>query len=462
MSFYSSTIKTTALLLLLLSLGLGTTGCSKAEKAVEADDSSTPEQVTAEPDPMPTAVPTPTATAQPEHLTHPPSDPRAALIEAFENGLLKGDQSNNEKLSLVLKTAGVPEASQVLVFSKTSLQHRKINPSNPRAIYFNDNCYIGYVPGGLIEYGDADPDPAVGSGLLAVDPNHNEEAQLVQDNSCLSCHEGSRTNGRPGLFIRSVFPDPEGHVITSAGSTNVGHDTPLAKRWGGWYVTGNSGGTHHRGNQVTIEHPNGDAYIDNALGSNVDDLSHRFNTARYLQPTSDIVALMVLEHQVQMHNLLTQGSAAVHEQVKRSRSLAEYLEEPYDPSKNDTLQRVINSNAERIVKHLLYSDEVALTEPVAGTQAFIDQFRANRKEDDQARSLKDFDLETRLFKYRCSYMVYSHAYELMHPLLKDAVVDKLRAVLQGQGDAAVYGHLDADEREAILAILTDTGVLRLD
>ena len=359
----------------------------------------------------------------------------------------------------MLEVAGVPEASQVLVFSKTSLQHRLISPSNPRAIYFNDNCYIGYVPGGLIEYGDADPDPAIGSGMFAVDPSQDAEAALVPDNSCLSCHEGARTNGRPGFLVRSVFPNPEGHVITSAGSTNVGHDTPLAKRWGGWYVTGRSGSTHHRGNQVTIEHPDGDAYIDNALGSNVDDLSHRFNTARYLQPTSDIVALMVLEHQVQMHNLLTQGSSAVHEQVKRSKSLAEYLEEPFDPEKNETLQRVIASNATRIVKHLLFCEEITLTEPVAGSDAFIEQFRANRREDAQDRSLKDFDLETRLFKYRCSYMVYSHAFELMPDLLKEAVVTKLQQALEdGAGDEAA-SHLEEAERAAILAILRETGVL---
>jgi hypothetical protein len=397
--------------------------------------------------------------AQPRHLTDPPKDPRTALIAALDDGLLTDDMSSNEKLAAMLEVTGVPEASQVLVFSKTSLQLRLISPSNPRAIYFNDNCYIGYVPGGLIEYGDADPDPAVGSGLFAIDPSQDREATLQPDNSCLSCHEGSRTNSRPGFMVRSVFPDPQGHTITSAGSTVVGHDTPLAKRWGGWYVTGQSGDTHHRGNQVTIEHPDGDAYINNALGSNIEDLSHRFNTARYLQPTSDIVALMVLEHQVQMHNLLTQGNSVVTEQYGRSKELAVYLEEPFDPSENETLQRVISSNTARIVKHLLFCEEVALTDPVVGSALFQSQFRANRQEDKQGRSLKDFDLQTRLFKFRCSYMVYSLAFERMHPLLKDEVVKELRAVLSGEGSQTDFDHLSADEREAILQILTETGVL---
>ena len=451
MSFYCRCTRSIAQPLLFAVLCGWATGCAESEKQADAAAVDPPDQAVTASEPE--------APAQPDHLVHPPANPRLRLFEALDNGLLAGDLSNNDKLRAMLEVAGVPEASQVLVFSKTSLQLKLISPSNPRAIYFNDNCYIGYVPGGLIEYGDTDPDPAISSGLFALDLRDDADAEFTTDASCLSCHDGARTNGRPGFFIRSVFPDPDGHVITSAGSTNVSHDTPLAKRWGGWYVTGHSGSGHHRGNQVTIEHPNGDAYIDNALGSNVDDLSHRFNINRYLQPTSDIVALMVLEHQVQMHNLLTQGRSVVYEQYERSRSLAEYLKEPFNPDKNDTLQRVINSNAERIVKHLLFCDEVALAEPVSGSDAFVDQFRANRRGDSQGRSLKDFDLQTRMFKYRCSYMVYSQAFEYMPKLLKDAVVDKLRGVLNGDDENDAFGHLGNDEREAILAILRDTGVL---
>lgn len=448
MSFYCRPTRWIALALLPAALDCGLMGCAESDQQADA----------AAGQPLESAViaSEPEAPAQPKHLVHPPDNPRVALTEALDDGLLAGDLSNNDKLRAMLEVAGVPEASQVLVFSKTSLQLKLIGPSNPRAIYFNDNCYIGYVPGGLIEYGDADPDPTIGSGMLAVDPRENEEAAFVTDASCLSCHEGARTNGRPGFLIRSIFPDPDGHIITSAGSTNVSHDTPLAKRWGGWYVTGDSGGTHHRGNQVTVEHPNGDAFIDNALGSNINDLSDRFNINRYLQPTSDIVALMVLEHQVQMHNLLTQGRSVVYEQYERSRSLAEYLEEPFEPGKNETLQRVIASNASRIVKHLLYCDEVALTEPVSGSELFIDQFRANRREDALGRSLKDFDLQTRMFKYRCSYMVYSQAFEYMPKLLKDAVVAELGSVLRGENDDPAYAHLDASERQAILNILSET------
>lgn len=395
--------------------------------------------------------------AAPAHLADPPANPRSALNAALASGLLAPDTSANEKLRAVLRAAGVAEASQVLVFSKTSLQDRLISPTRPRAIYFNDDCYIGYVPGGLVEYGDADPDPAIGSGLFAFDPDAGHAATLTTDTTCLNCHGGSRTNNRPGFLIRSVFPDEDGFPITSAGSTLVGHHTPIDKRWGGWYVTGEHGDLRHLGNLIAVEADDGRRVVfDREPGANVTDLSPYFKTDHYLQPTSDIVALMVLEHQVQMHNLLTQGSSAVHERTEASRSLAKYLGEPFDPAASDTLQRVIDANAQRIVEHLLFSDEVALDSPILGSADYQRAFRANRREDKAGRSLKDFDLQTRIFKYRCSYMVYSRAFELMPDLLKHRVITKLRSVLAGSDRSEAFAHLATEERQAISAILSET------
>lgn len=394
--------------------------------------------------------------APPPHLAHPPSDPRAALSDALARGLLADEGPANDKLAKVLRVTGVPRASQVLVFSKTSMQHRLISPTTPRAIYFNDDCYIGHVPGGLTEFGDADTDPEVASGLFAIDLKDANDAALRTDPTCLNCHQSSRTGGHAGFLVRSVFPDADGFPITSAGSTDVGHDTPIHKRWGGWYVTGASGSTHHRGNQTTAELPNGDARLDNALGSNVNDLSPYFNTDRYLVPTSDIVALMVLEHQVVMHNLLTGGSASVRKTMERSKAVADHLGEPFDPAESDTLQRVIASNADRIVRHLLFCDEAALTEPIVGGPSFQAAFRANRRADSRGRSLKDFDLQTRLFEYRCSYMVYSRAFDIMPELLKQAVADRLHEVLTGAEEDPAYAHLPHAERKAIHQILRET------
>jgi hypothetical protein len=396
----------------------------------------------------------------PPHLKQPPADPRAALSASLPAGLLQDDATPNYNLQAVLRTAGVPQASQVLVFSKTSMQNRRISPRSPRAIYFNDDCYIGYVPGGLIEFADADADPAVGSGFFALDMRQGIEATLASNSACMDCHAGSRTHNRPGLLVRSVFPDEAGFPITAAGSSVVGHHTPLEERWGGWYVTGTHGATLHMGNTIAREtdDPIG-AEFNPESGANVTDLSPYFDTGRYLRPTSDIVALMVLEHQVQMHNLLTQGASVVHEQALRTRALAKMFGEAFDSAKSDTLQLVLNANADRIVKHMLFSEEIALASPIVGGAPFQASFRANRKEDRLGRSLKDFDLSTRMFKYRCSYMVYSRAFSFMPPLLRDAVMTKLLGVLEGQNDAPAYKHLGKDERKAIHTILQDTGVL---
>lgn len=448
MSFESTINHCTALLLtgLIVSAGCGERAKPDAESATDrAQESSQPLQ-SGEPIANP-----------PDHLAHPPADPRAALAEALQAGLLSPDMSQNDKLRAVLKSAGVAEASQVLVFSKTSLQDRLISPTHPRAIYFSDDCYIGYVPGGLVEYGDADPDPEVGVGLFAIDPRADASAALTADNACLNCHGGSRTDNRPGFLIRSVFPDEQGFPITSAGSTLVGHDTPIKQRWGGWYVTGNHGSLRHLGNLTAVEADNGQTVLyDREQGANLTDLSPYFNTSLYLQQTSDIVALMVLEHQVQMHNLLTQGASVIHERIASAQSLAGYLGEPYDPATSETLQRVLHSYADRIVKHLLFCNEIALDEPIVGSPDFQQAFGANRRQDSAGRSLKDFDLQTRMFKYRCSYMVYSRAFDLMPQLLKDAVIAKLRSVLTGSDTDAAYAHLGLDERQAIEVILSDT------
>lgn len=426
-------------------------GCGEAEK-----NHQPPRQTADRLPQQPAEQDNPAEGVLPPHLVHPPRDPRSAVAKALEEGLLAGDGSDNDKLRALLRVAGVPEASQVLVFSKTSLQDRLIAPKRPRAIYFNDDCYIGTVPGGVFEYGDADADPAVGCGLFALNPDDGATARLTSNSTCLNCHGGSRTNNRPGFLIRSVFADEEGFPITSAGSELVGHHTPIEKRWGGWYVTGQSGETHHRGNQTATPKPNGDAELELEKGSNLSDLSPYFNTKRYLRPTSDIVALMVLEHQVEMHNLLTQGASVVHEQTERSRSLAKHLGEAFDPANYQTLQHVIASHAQRIVKHLLFSEEVALTEPIVGDPAFQEAFRANRREDSEGRSLKDFDLKTRMFKHRCSYMVYSRAFDLMPDLLKNAVIEELHGALAYDNDNEAYAHLHPEEQQVISTILSET------
>lgn len=388
-----------------------------------------------------------------EHLRHPPTDPRAALEAALASGALPTGDDPKQTLAELLRLTGVPEASQVLVFSKTSMQSGRINPNNPRAIYFSDDYYVGYVPGGLIEISDADPEE--GTGFYALDPRPlDRPSELESPVQCLNCHLGSRTNYAAGLLIRSVYADDNGFPIGSAGSFITGHDSPIGERWGGWYVTGHHGTMRHMGNAFA-EDLGQDAALDTESHANRLDLDGLVDTSRYLAPGSDVAALLVLEHQVQMHNRLTQGTLAVRKQLWRSRRIAESDGSAFDPYASDTLMSVTRNHAEKIVAYLLFQTEVALDDSVHGDRAFIRQFRANRRETRTGRSLKDLDLRTRLFTYRCSYMVYSQAFEQMPPLLKEAVYAKLYVALTGP-DTDLNRHLPAEERAAILEILRET------
>jgi len=402
--------------------------------------------------------PEPQPPADIEHLKTPPADPRAALEDALATGELAPTGDARQFLHYVLATTGVPTASQVLVFSKTSLQSPLISPSNPRAIYFSDDFYVGYVPGGIIEISDTDPDE--GTGFYALDPREprsgtrSTHPQLEEPASCLNCHSSSRTSYAAGLLVRSVYPDEEGFPITSAGSFVTGHESPLEERWGGWYVTGHHGTMRHMGNTIAKDLGN-DAAIDLEPGANLATLDHLIATNRYLAPGSDIVALMVLEHQAPMHNHLTQGSMSVRQQTFRSRRVAESGGGTFDPYASDTLMSLVNNVSGRIVKHMLFVDEHPLADAVQGDRAFVRQFRASRREADDGRSLKDLDLQTRLFRYRCSYMIYSRAFDQMPDLLKEVVYQKLYDALTGP-ESELNAHLEDAERAEILDILRQT------
>src|SRR5262245_24481761 len=79
------------------------------------------------------------------------TDPVARLMKKIEAGetTIAYDEQHGY-LSSLLKALNVPVSSQGLVFSRTSLQVDRIAPWSPRAIYFNDDIYLGWVQGGPI------------------------------------------------------------------------------------------------------------------------------------------------------------------------------------------------------------------------------------------------------------------------------------------------------------------------
>ena len=97
-----------------------------------------------------------------------------------------------------------------------------------------------------------------------------------------------------------------------------------------------------------------------------------------------------------------------------------------------------------------------MTDPVAGTSGFADEFAKQGPRDKQGRSLRDLDLKKRLMRYPLSYMVYSASFDGMPAGVKEYVYGRFREVLSGTDQSPAFAHLSASDREAILGILQDT------
>lgn len=357
-------------------------------------------------------------------------------------------------LKSMLAELDVSETSQVLVFSKTSFQFEKITPKTPRALYFNDDVYVGFVPGGeVVEL--SSPDPELGTAFYTFDQKADAPTGFLRHtDSCFRCHNSGRTQNRPGHILRSVFTDRTGQAIGSAGGTLVEPGTPLSDRWGGWYVTGTHGKVHHRGNWVVANTKNPDA-DDRTPNQNVTDLKDRIPVKAYLTPHSDIVALLVLEHQADVHNRLSRATLTANEALRHMESLRKDKVDKADHRWASHARR-IELAAEDVVRGLLYTGETKLDDEVKGTSGFAEQFAKRGPADGEGRSLRQFDLKTRLFRYPCSYLIYSRAFDDLPAEVRAVVWKRLNEVLTGRDKSEAFAHLSAADRKAIREILAAT------
>lgn len=389
------------------------------------------------------------------YLTASVHDPVAQLqqrLERHETQLEFADRHGY--LLSVLKALDVPVSSQVLVFSKTSFQAPKISPRRPRAIYFNDNAYIGWVQrGDVVEM--AAIDPQQGAIFYTLDQQRDGPAVITrQTHNCLVCHASSNTEGVPGLFVRSIFADHSGQPVLKAGSYRTDYTSPLRERWGGWYVTGTHGAQRHMGNAM-LAADSDPQDLDVESVANLVDLATRFNVSPYVTPHSDIVALMVLEHQLAMHNRLTAANYSARITARDAQVMNEALGQDQNVESESTRRRY-DTAAARVVEGLLFVGEAALTDPVAGTSRFAAEFAERGPCDAQGRSLRQFDLRTRLFRYPCSYLIYSDAFDALPAPVRDRVLRRLWSVLTGNDTSETLQHLSAGDRADILAILRAT------
>jgi hypothetical protein len=356
-------------------------------------------------------------------------------------------EENTGYLRSVLEAFDVPVESQVLVFSKTSFQAPRIAPGTPRALYFNDEVAIGYVRGGDVVEVTAQ-DPRLGTIFYTLDQDPAVKPDFVRrDTACLQCHASGGTAGVPGLFVRSVYPEPTGMPLFQAGSFVTDHRSPFKERWGGWYVTGKHGSQFHMGNAFARDR-NAPDQLDREGTQNVTSLEHRFDTGAYLSPHSDIVALMVLEHQTRMGNILTrlgwETRMAIHSQAEMNR----ILKRP-ENELSESAERRIGSGVEEVLGYMLFTDESPLTEPVSGTSEFTKVFASRGP-------LREFDLKTRLFRLPCSYMIYSETFDALPVAAKDRLYRRLWQVLNGEDKSAKFAKITAEQRKEILETLQKT------
>jgi hypothetical protein len=387
-----------------------------------------------------------------------PTDRVARLAERLAAGeeSLQWDQQHGY-LKSILSALDVSQESQTLVFSKTSLQVSRINPQAPRAIYFNDDVYVGWVQhGDVIELSAADP--ALGGTFYTLSQTRRSSPVIKRETSrCLQCHGSTHTRRIPGHMVRSVYPDRRGLPVFRLGTYLNKDSSPWDQRWGGWYVTGTYGSQRHMGNAY-LPDPDESEDLDVEATANLTDLSSLINTTPYLTPHSDIVALMVLQHQATMHNVLTAANHSGRLTERDALVMNQALDRPADYMSDSTMRRYASA-AEKVVHGLLFCDEAGLTDPVAGTSGFAEWFAQQGPFDSAGRSLRQFDLQNRLFKYPCSFLVHSEAFAALPEPVRQRVALRMEEILTGQDTSEDFAHLSDSDRSQLLQILRETDVL---
>ena len=366
------------------------------------------------------------------------NSPIERLQQRIDSGKVKlKHQAAYGYLLAVLEELDVPKSSQMLVFSKTSFQRERISRANPRAIYFADDVYVGYVPGSpMLEISAVDP--KLGGVFYTLDQTATDKPRFVRTDQCLECHATGKTMGVPGHLVRSFETDESGVVDLKSGVSLVNHRTPFAERWGGWYVSGTHGDQTHRGNLIGREAFEQQNEKPNYLG-NLTDLSRFFDVSILPDKHSDIAALMVLEHQTHMHNFITRLNYAARV------TLSQYGHVRY-----------LQSAVDAFLKYLLFVEEAELTAPVQGSSTFAKDFASRGPKDSKGRSLRDMDMRKRMFKYPCSYLIYSEAFDALPAALKETIYRRLFDILTDKDSSSDFASLSNTSKRAILEILRET------
>ena len=375
----------------------------------------------------------------------PTLDVVADLIRKVEDGSVTlRDEGSSGYLHSVLEALRVPVESQSVLFSKTSLQQHYISTSNPRAIYFTDNVVVAFIRNApLLEL--AALDSHQGMVFYALQKATTGQPQIVRSDACLSCHEARETLGVPGLLARSLPVSAAGQPLPEAIPFASDHRSPFEERWGGWFITGGTGRTLHMGN--TVSSGDGSRSRPSTPPQQLRSLEGKFDPDGYPSLYSDVAAVVTLNHQVRMTNLLTRVGY-------ETRIALNQLQSGRDNAA--AVNRLIAADASELVDYLLFVDEAPLPDRFESTSGFKEQFERYGPWDRRGRSLKQLDLDTRLLRYPCSYMIYSPAFDGLPGATKEAIYARMWEVLSGKDRDRRYAKLTPQLRSDIVSILLDT------
>jgi len=373
------------------------------------------------------------------YLEWQPRDRFAQLQEKAQKGEVKFDTSSDKAfLTSLLEALDIPISSQIMVFSASSLQSEIINPRNPRSLYFNEDTYIGWVPGGLVEIIAADP--VMGPMFYVF--NRLRPGGPVPDfqrsTKCMNCHAGNATRRLPGLIAESLLVSRAGSSLETFRRDVQGHQIPLETRFGGWHLTGEHNLSSHKANVMGI--PNsGKNEITSVNPGQFSDLS------LHLLPTSDILPHLIHEHQIGFENRLVYAIYTFRQLKHENKNMF-----------GAAAKAELEERAQELARYITFAEEAKFpAKGITGDPAFAKDFLSDRKPTKAGLSLRDLDMKTRIFKHRCSFMLYTDTWKEAPKELKERIYYHMALYLRDQPDAQ-HAHLPQNERLAIRSILKET------
>lgn len=377
----------------------------------------------------------------PEHdyWNRTPRDPFTRMKDDLEQGRLPLDESSEKAyLESLLRVLKIPASSQMLVYSTTSLQLRLISPRTPRAVYFNDDIYLGYVQGGRIEIVSIDPE--LGAIFYIFDiPKAGERPVADRSRRCMNCHADEDTRDVPGIAIKSVIPGPTGGSLESYRRGLTGHEIPLADRFGGWHVTGDGTIDKHWGNLTGSFTPQGIATTPLPPGE-------RFDWSIYPVATSDVLAHLIFEHQAGFANRVAEVHYRLRSALARGKGQLNGPDRAY-----------MERQVEDLTRYLLFADEAELPAGgIPGDPAYRAAFAETRRAASDGESLRDLDLKTRLLRNRCSYLIYSDQFQSLPEGFRRRVYERMGRALALSPADRDFAHLEPEEKTRIRRILEET------